>query len=210
MTLLNQNLQPEEALSLLIEGNKRFASGFRSVESIASTLRFKELAKDGQRPFGIILTCSDARVPAEIVFDQGLGTLFVIRVAGNIVLPSIVASVEFAVASFQTPLVVVMGHTGCGAIRSALDYSVGKVALESESFHSLMHEIGPAVRSFTEPNSQVLEKNLDAIAASNVYHSIDKLFSMSPIISAAVKAKSVAVVGSIYDLHTGVVSFFGD
>lgn len=197
---------PAEALDRLIEGNKRFSSGYRSIESLASSLRFKELAVDGQRPFAIVLTCSDARIPVETIFDQGLGDLFVIRVAGNIVLPSIVASVEFAAEGFQTPLCLVMGHTGCGAVRAAFDYSQGQLALESECFRALMHEMEPALKDIKKQNAS--SSDLDAIATTNVNQSVKRLFAMSPLISQKVKAGSLSIVGGLYDLHTGNVNFF--
>lgn len=201
-------MSPDESLCRLIDGNKRFASGYRSVESLASGLRFKELAKEGQRPFAMVLTCSDARVPAETVFDQGLGDLFVIRVAGNIVLPSIVASVEFAAMSFQTPLCVVMGHTGCGAISSAVDFVQGRLKLQSECIISLMEEMKPAVEIDVDKKQVITQKDIDAIATQNVYHSMSRLLAMSPVIKDYVAAGKLAVVGALYDIHTGQVSFF--
>src|SRR5690349_21481050 len=113
-------IPPQEALAKLIKGNERFVTGLRSVESLASHLRRRELAESGQEPWAIVLSCSDSRVPAELVFDCGLGELFVVRVAGNIVAPSLIASVEFAAQSFGTPLCVVMGHSQCGAVGAAV------------------------------------------------------------------------------------------
>ena len=110
----------QEALERLREGNQRFTSGVRSVETLASPMRLAELA-EGQQPFAIIVGCSDSRVPVETVFDQGLGDLFVVRVAGNVVMPSQLASVEFAVEMFGSRLVVVLGHSSCGAIKATID-----------------------------------------------------------------------------------------
>src|SRR5262249_22085497 len=118
VSLMSENLTAKEALARLVEGNKRYTQGVRSVESMLSHSR-REI--ETQRPFAIILGCSDSRAPAEVVYDQGLGDLFVIRVAGNIVAPSQVGSVEFAAERFGTRLVVVMGHTGCGAIDATLE-----------------------------------------------------------------------------------------
>src|ERR671927_427173 len=119
-----------EALERLREGNRRFVSDIKNLHSIPSRARRIELAS-GQEPFAIILGCSDSRVPAELVFDQGLGDLFVIRVAGNIVAPSQVGSVEFAAARFGTRLVVVLGHTQCGAVTSTLEELLGRSRSET-------------------------------------------------------------------------------
>lgn len=128
-TALNNNW--ENALTQLIEGNKRFTSGLRSVNSLATIERLPELAEKGQKPFAIILSCSDSRVPAEIVFDQGAGDLFMVRVAGNTVAPSLLASMEFAATNFGSPLIVVMGHTNCGAVNAAIKLMNDKVATAS-------------------------------------------------------------------------------
>src|SRR5213078_1022927 len=129
-----------EALKRLEEGNRRFASSVRSARSLPDHDRFKELA-DGQAPFAIILGCADSRVPAELIFDQGLGDLFVIRVAGNIVAPSQVGSVEFAAKRFGTRLVVVMGHSRCGAIMATLEEVLGRATTESRNLRSIVDRI---------------------------------------------------------------------
>src|SRR5436853_5799952 len=121
---MHTQVSPEDALGRLREGNRRFASGVRSLDAMLSHTRRVEFATS-QNPFAIVLGCSDSRAPAEIVFDQGLGDLFVIRVAGNIVAPSQVGSVEFAAERFGTRLVVVMGHSGCGAIDPAIEAMLG-------------------------------------------------------------------------------------
>src|SRR6185436_13322298 len=117
-------ISASEALKRLMEGNRRFVSGDRSGESLTGQARRSELTT-GQEPFAIILGCSDSRVPAELVFDQGLGDLFVIRVAGNIVASSQIGSVEFAAERFGTPLVVVLGHSQCGAVKATLEELLG-------------------------------------------------------------------------------------
>src|SRR6266487_6625935 len=133
-----------EALDRLREGNRRFASGARSSEMLTSQTRRSELAA-GQEPFAIILGCSDSRVPAEIVFDQGLGDLFVIRVAGNIVAPSQVGSVEFAAARFGTPLVVVLGHSQCGAISATLEELRRPTETQSKNLRAIVDRVRPSV-----------------------------------------------------------------
>jgi len=111
---------PGSALEVLLEGNKRFTSGTRSIEPMLSHLKMPSLAANGQKPFAVALTCSDSRSPAEMIFDQGVGDLFVVRVAGNVIAPSLLASVEFAVANFGSPLIVVLGHTLCGAVKATI------------------------------------------------------------------------------------------
>src|SRR5512133_3819463 len=133
-----------EALARLQEGNRRFAAGTLSVDGLASRARRAELV-DGQAPIAIVLGCSDSRVPAEIVFDQGLGDLFVIRVAGNIVAPSQIGSVEFAAERFGTPLVVVLGHSGCGAILATIDELKRPAEKQSRNLHAIVDRVRPSV-----------------------------------------------------------------
>src|SRR5690348_12015847 len=135
-----------EALSRLRDGNRRFAAGQINLETLASRAR-RDALVDGQSPFATILGCSDSRVPAEIVFDQGLGDLFVIRVGGNVVAPSQVGSVEFAAERFGTPLVVVMGHTQCGVVTAAFESIVDGAGDASRSLRSLADRVRPAVLS---------------------------------------------------------------
>ena len=135
-----------DALELLRKGNGRFASGLRSGDGAASLTRRAELVT-GQEPFAIILGCSDSRVPAEIVFDQGLGDLFVIRVAGNIVAPSQVGSVEFAAERFGTRLVVVLGHSQCGAILATLEELGRPTENQSRNLRSIVDRIRPSVEA---------------------------------------------------------------
>src|SRR5215813_1321372 len=139
-------ISAREALKRLQDGNRRFTSSVRGTEPYLSHARRAELAKN-QEPFAIILGCSDSRVPAEIVFDQGLGDLFVIRVAGNIVAPSQVASIEFAAARFGTRLVVVLGHSQCGAILATLEEMDRPPENRSESLRSIVDRVRPAVDS---------------------------------------------------------------
>src|SRR5438876_332564 len=133
-----------EALNRLREGNRRFASDMRSAESLSSLTRRAELVT-GQQPFAIVLGCSDSRVPAEIVFDQGLGDLFVIRVAGNVVAPSQIGSVEFAASRFHTRLVVVLGHSQCGAVVATLEELQQTADHQSRNLRSIVDRVRPAV-----------------------------------------------------------------
>jgi len=139
---------PRDALELLEEGNRRFVTGVRSVEPLLSHLKLQELAENGQRPFAVVLTCSDSRSPAELVFDQGLGDLFVVRVAGNVVAPSLLASIEFAVSNFGSPIVLVLGHTQCGAITASIQHKKEPhVPLPSVHLEELVGRIMPAINS---------------------------------------------------------------
>src|SRR3569832_787768 len=134
----------QEALQRLREGNLRYVDEIRCSESVISPRRRAELS-DGHEPFATILGCSDSRVPVEIIFDQGLGDLFVIRVAGNIVAPSQVGSVEFAAERFKTRLVVVLGHEKCGAISATLEQLTGPTARQSRNVHSILNRVRPAI-----------------------------------------------------------------
>jgi carbonic anhydrase len=138
-----------DALERLHEGNRRFVSGVRSLETLTSQTRRSEFIS-GQKPFAVILGCSDSRVPVELVFDQGLGDLFVIRVAGNVVAPSQIGSVEFAAAQFGTQLVVVLGHTRCSAVQSTVDELLQPGENQSRNLRSIVDRIRPAVAGLLE------------------------------------------------------------
>src|SRR5512140_1764288 len=138
-----------EALERLREGNRRFVSGVRSLDTLVSQTRRSEFVA-GQEPFAVILGCSDSRVPVEIVFDQGLGDLFVIRVAGNIVAPSQIGSVEFVAERFKTRLVVVLGHSQCGVILATLEQLQGPTERRSRNVHSIVNRVRPSVEGLLE------------------------------------------------------------
>jgi len=149
----------QEALARLREGNGRFVSDARGTDALASEARRAELARS-QAPFAIILGCSDSRVPAEIVFDQGLGDLFVIRVAGNIVAPSQVGSVEFAAARFGTPLVVVLGHSQCGAIVATLEELKRPTADQSRNLRAIVDRVRPSVEALLDSGQHFLQQEV--------------------------------------------------
>lgn len=197
-----------EALERLREGNRRFVSGVRSVESLMSQLRRGELV-DGQEPFAVILGCSDSRVPVEMIFDQGLGDLFVIRVAGNIVAASQVGSVEFAAARFGTRLVVVLGHTRCGAIQATLDELQRPSDTQSRNLRSIVDRVRPSVEGLLATE---LRHNPEALAKeairSNVRVSANYLRHGSEILEQLIQNDSLLVVGAEYSLETGAVEFF--
>lgn len=199
-----------EALQRLREGNERFVRDVRSVRALASQ-SMREALVAGQSPFAIILSCSDSRVPAEIVFDQGLGDLFVIRVAGNVVAPSLVGSVEFAAAKFGTPLVVVMGHTHCGAVSATVEAMENAGSVSSENIRDIVERIRPAVESVRRAHSGLDRPALirEAIRA-NVRASVDHLRHGSRILEDLIRRGQLVVVGAEYDLESGRVEFFDE
>lgn len=197
-----------EALERLREGNQRFFSGQRSSDILTDHARRSELTT-GQEPFAIILGCSDSRVPTEIVFDQGLGDLFVIRVAGNIVASSQVGSVEFAAAKFETRLVVVLGHSQCGAILATLDELKRKREEQSPNLRAIVERIQPSVETLmaTELRNNHDELVRQSIRA-NVRASADHLRHGSQILEQLIQKNGLMVVGAEYSLETGEVDFF--
>lgn len=197
-----------EALQRLREGNRRFVANVPGRDTLATKAHRKELA-DGQEPFAIILGCSDSRVPAEIVFDQGLGDLFVIRVAGNIVAPSQIGSVEFAADLFSTRLVVVLGHSLCGAVIATIEQLKRPKANQSLNIHSIVDRVRPAVETVLaldarrDPDALVR----DAVRA-NVRISCNQLRHGSALLEKLIQSDGLVVVGAEYSLETGVVEFF--
>jgi len=194
-----------EALARLKEGNARFVSNVRSIEALTSQSNRDALLR-GQAPFAIVLSCSDSRAPAELLFDCGLGDLFVVRVAGNVVAPSLVGSVEFAAATFGTELVVVMGHTRCGAVNATLDALTKDTAALSPNVADIVSRIEPALRELT----QTLEGEalVHAAIRANVRSSADHLRHGSRVLEERVEQGRLLVVGAEYALETGQVDFF--
>jgi carbonic anhydrase len=201
-------ISADEGLARLKEGNRRFVSGEMGLAALISRAHRASLV-DGQEPFAIILGCSDSRVPAELVFDQGFGDLFVIRVAGNIVAPSQVGSVEFAAARFGTKLVLVMGHEGCGAIAAALEDLTGEAPSTSRNLRSIVDRVRPSVETVLRamPNADRAALTHEAVRA-NVRTSTDHLRHGSEILERAILHDGLKVVGAEYSLQTGVVDFF--
>ena len=199
-----------EALERLREGNRRFEADVASRRTGTSPSRRVELAA-GQEPFAIILGCSDSRVPAEIVFDQGLGDLFVIRVAGNIVAESQVGSVEFAAARYGTRLVVVLGHSQCGAVLATLEELREGAGQPSRNLRSIVDRIRPAVEaSITAGQGEDAEELVRRAVRSNIRASASHLRHGSEILEQLIRENGLLVVGAEYSLETGVVDFFDD
>jgi carbonic anhydrase len=201
-------LSAAQALELLRQGNRRFVSDVRSPDRPSSQTRRRESAA-GQEPFAIILGCSDSRVPAEIVFDQGLGDLFVIRVAGNIVAPSQIGSVEFAAARFGTRLVVVLGHSRCGAILATLEELGRPSKDQSKNLRSIVDRIRPSVEPLL---ATAIEQDPDALVQSavraNIRASASHLRHGSEVLEQLIQRDGLLVVGAEYSLENGRVEFF--
>jgi carbonic anhydrase len=200
-------LSAQESLQRLREGNARFAAGTSGLDGSSSLSRRAELV-GGQEPFAIILGCSDSRVPAEIVFDQGLGDLFVIRVAGNVVAPSQVGSVEFAAERFGTRLVMVLGHSQCGAILATLEELQRGNASESRNMRSIVGRVRPAIEGLLATD---LARDRDALIGAavraNVRAAANQLRHGSPMLE-KLSDDGLLVVGAEYSLDTGIVTVF--
>jgi carbonic anhydrase len=203
--MLQDNLTAHDAMARLVEGNRRYVQNVRSVDSMLSHSR-RDM--QSQRPLAIVLGCSDSRAPAEVVFDQGLGDLFVIRVAGNIVAPSQIGSVEFAAERFGTRLVVVMGHTGCGAIDAAIEAVSRKAGPTSRNMMSIVDRVRPAVESLVATDlAREPERLRREAMRANVRASVTHLRHSSEVIERLVERDGLVVVGAELDLTTGEVNF---
>ena len=199
----------EQALEMLKQGNARFVE---NVQNPQSTLLASNALTHLHEPFAIILGCSDARVPAEIVFDQGLGDLFVIRVAGNVVAPSQIGSVEFATEKFGTKLVVVLGHSHCGAVTACVETLINPDQQFSPNLRSIVDRIRPSVYNLHEiytANGQDIDAQelINRGIKANVRMSVTQLKHGSRILEDAVNNGSLIIVGAVYDLDTGKVTF---
>jgi carbonic anhydrase len=199
-----------EALERLREGNRRFASGAPGAGGVSSLTRRAELVA-GQEPVAIVLGCSDSRVPAEIVFDQGLGDLFVIRVAGNVVFPSQIGSVEFAAERFGTRLAVVLGHSQCGAVYATVEELLRPADAQSASLRSIVSRIRPSVEGLLAGE---LASDVDALVReavrANVRASVEQLRHGSEILKRLIAEDGLLVVGAEYSLESGLVHVFDE
>ena len=193
-------LSPQQALDRLMAGNRRFREG--NASPIAQTFR-PELATEAQRPFAIVLGCSDSRMPVEIIFDEGSGAIFVVRIAGNVIAPSGVGSIEFAASQFGTRLVVVLGHTRCGAVTATVKALQDGQSAESKNIRSITDRISPHVRHLVErgPSDRLIP---DAVR-ENVRASVEQLHHASALVEELVDKGRLAVVGAEYELETGTV-----
>lgn len=201
-------LTAQEALERLKQGNERFVKGKSSIPDLVSQEHREQLTAD-QNPFAIILGCSDSRVPAEIVFDQGLGDLFVIRVAGNIVAPSQVGSVEFAAERYDCAVVVVLGHSHCGAVQATIDTLMNPENPPSNNLMSIVNRVRPSVEILmqTELKHDLCKLSEHAVR-SNVFASVNQLRHGSAVLETLIAKGKMIVVGAEYSLETGKVNFF--
>jgi carbonic anhydrase len=201
-------ISARKALENLRAGNRRFVAERQQRDGRTGATRREEIT-ERQEPFAIVLGCSDSRVPAEIVFDQGLGDLFVIRVAGNIVAPSQIGSVEFAAEQFGTRLVVVLGHSGCGAINATIEQLKRPVETQSRNLRAIVDRVRPSVEPLL---ATPLRDDPQALARSavraNVRASASHLRHGSEILEQLIGRDELLVVGAEYSLETGVVEFF--
>ncbi len=198
-------VEPAAARRRLQDGNARFVANLRRTEALSSPLRRAEVA-DNHRPFAVVLGCSDARVPAEIVFDQGLGDLFVIRVAGNIVAPSQVGSVEFAVERFGVQMVVVLGHSRCGAIEATLEALSRPGQPQSPGLRSIVDRVRPSIEGLLHPGlAEDRARLVDEAVRANIRASVNQLRHGSEILERLVLAGKVEITGAQYGLDSGEV-----
>ena len=199
-------IEAAEALERLSEGNRRFAAGNSNRNEADLRANLAEL-QAGQTPFAIVLACSDSRVPVEMIFDQGLGDLFVIRVAGNIVAPSQVGSVEFAAAQLGAKLVVVLGHSNCGAVDATLMELRREQEHRSPNLRAIVDRIRPAVEPLIDDKGHV---DLQEAVVANVRHSVGRLMHGSLILEQLIESGDLIVVGAEYSIERGEVDFLDD
>ncbi len=204
---MDRRLSASDALQRLREGNRRFVDHVISLEALLSHARRAEQALV-QEPFAVVLGCSDSRAPAEFIFDQGLGDLFVIRVAGNIAAPSQIGSVEFAVDRFAIRLVVVLGHSNCGAVRASLDHCL-KPESTSPGLHAIVDRISPALLPVVHAGSRLSQEELVSKAVrANVNATVETLRQSSFLLKEKQLNEGLLIVGADYDLSTGKVDFY--
>ena len=197
-------MSPQEALDILIEGNHRFANNLTASKDLQNLV---ELTKNKQHPFASFLSCSDSRAPVELLFDQALGDIFSVRLAGNIASDKCIGSLEFSSKYLGSKLIVVMGHSSCGAVKAACDdFKDGHIG-------EIINMIKPAIRhekTVLEDRSSKNEDFVQKICELNVQYQIDQIIRTSDIIQDMLQAKQIGVVGGVYDLNTGIVRFLPD
>jgi carbonic anhydrase len=197
-------MTPEKSLQYLKEGNLRFQNNLKANRNLLEQVND---TCDGQFPFATILSCIDSRVSAELIFDQGLGDIFSVRIAGNFINQDILGSMEFACKLAGTKLILVLGHTGCGAIKGACD------DVQLGNLTAMLSKLKPAVGAVEEPSdaNQRNSKNIefvDAVSKKNVELAIERIHAESPILSEMEKKGEIMIVGGMYDVNTGEVTFF--
>ena len=197
-------MTPQKSLQYLKEGNLRFQNNLKANRNLLEQVND---TSEGQFPFATILSCIDSRVSAELVFDQGLGDIFSVRIAGNFVNEDILGSMEFACKLAGTKLIVVLGHTSCGAVKGACDNA------KMGNLTKLIEKITPAVKAVKEPMDESLRNSsnlefVDTVAEKNVQLTIDRIHKESPILSEMEKNGEIMIIGAMYDINNGAVTFF--
>lgn len=203
---LQQKITPAEALEILKQGNQRFINNLKANRNL---LQQANETRDGQWPFAAILSCVDSRTSAELIFDQGLGDIFSIRIAGNIVNTDILGSMEFACKVSGAKLLLVLGHTGCGAVKGACDH------VEMGNLTELLAKLQPAVyeEKSVINNEERNSKNpqfVESVAAINVKRSVKSIISRSFILEQMIEKGEIAIIGAMHDLESGAVEFYED
>jgi carbonic anhydrase len=196
--ITQDNLTVNDAHSILVEGNNRFVQNLKALRNLKEQV-FQ--TSEGQYPFAVILSCIDSRVPAELVFDQGIGDIFSVRVAGNIINEDVLGSIEYACKVAGSKIVVVMGHTKCGAVTAACNH------VELGNITPLLQKIKPAVLAVEANNSKMNDKSIEDVAVLNVKLSIDRIRKESSILSELEKEGTIEIFGANYDVSTGKVNF---
>ena len=204
---MNASKNADTILNELKEGNTRFLAGESLQSSLSSLKKLKNFAQTGQFPKAIVLCCSDSRAPVEMIFDQDIGDLFVIRVAGNIVAPSLVGSVEFAASTYNTRLVLVMGHTQCGAVKATLDHIEDSKAISSENIHDIVSRIRPHIFPISQLHDVTQEEKLTQAVEANVRASVSQLSHSSRLIEGLAEEGKIKIIGAVLELLTGEVNF---
>lgn len=196
---IQDNLTPKCAHDILVEGNKRFVANLKAQRNLKDQVL---ATSEGQYPFAVILSCIDSRVPAELVFDQGIGDIFSIRVAGNVINQDVLGSMEYACKVAGSKIAVVLGHTKCGAVTAACNnVKLGNIT-------ALLNKIKPVVDKVQpEETHNVTDAEIEAVSLENVAHSIDRIREESPILAEMEKNGEIEIVGATYDVETGIVSF---
>jgi carbonic anhydrase len=191
-------LTPQTALELLKEGNGRFKANLKANRNL---LEQANITADGQFPFAVILSCIDSRTSAELIFDQGLGDIFSVRIAGNVLNEDILGSMEFACKVAGSRLIVVMGHSGCGAVKGAVD------GVELGSLTGLLHKIRPAIELAEKSGELARDEFVQRVAEKNVEHVVQQIRARSKVLDTMIAERQVGIVGAMYSVQSGGVDF---
>lgn len=197
--LTQDNLTPKDAHNILVEGNKRFYENLKLQRNLQDQVL--ETSK-GQYPFAVILSCIDSRVPAELVFDQGIGDIFSVRVAGNVINEDILGSMEYGCKVAGSKIIVVMGHSKCGAVTSACNH------VELGNITGLLSKIQPAVKAIESNGTEMTQEDIELVSEKNVKLSIERIRQESQILADLEKEGQIEIVGAMYDVNNGIVTFY--